>query len=459
MTAAVPSAPARSLVPKRYHPDLLLYLTIIFAWFSVWRFQELWPIIGKLQVSFLTEIALTAAFFTDTSPLRRLKWAKSKVFYVPFILLGIMVLGLPFNLYPGQAVVIIEKDFAPTLLLMMVVSTSMREDSDLDWFAFLHLVGAIVYSFWVYLYVPMGWNGRLGDLVYYDANDFGLLLVCTIPFAVYFLRPGVVGWKRLVALFGLALFVVMVMKTGSRGAFLGFIAVMAFILVRYRAVPARMRVGAVAGGVALLLVLGSSTYWNMMRSIAHPQDDYNLTDPVGRKAVWKRGIGYMLMRPVFGVGVGSFGQAEGRLSAVSKEFASENRGLKWSTAHNAFVLVGAELGLGGLIAFVFMIVASVRTLAAVRAPPQGNAQVLLADEAYAQMLIGSLIGYCVAGFFISASYFSYLYVIVGLVVAQQAVLKRRAAGRSSAPVPRAAEPTERSSRRQRFGKAHWAPAG
>ncbi|HPQ16683.1 MAG TPA: FtsX-like permease family protein, partial [Bryobacteraceae bacterium] len=39
-------------------------------------------------------------------------------------------------------------------------------------------------------------DGRLGGLVYDDANDFALVMVATIPFAVYLLKFGRKGLRR-----------------------------------------------------------------------------------------------------------------------------------------------------------------------------------------------------------------------------------------------------------------------
>lgn len=439
-------------------PDTLLYIAALFVFASVWRFQDLWPILGKLKLSLLVEIALAVLFFTDSSPVRKLKWSWSPIFMCPLLLLGIMIIGLPLSLYPGLGLVIIEKDFMPTVLLFTVVAISMRESRDLEWFALALFVGALVYSLWVYIYIPVGSSGRLGNLEYYDANDLSVLIDCTIPISVYFLRPGVTGWKRLLALFGLALLVVMLMKTGSRGGFLGFIAVMLYILFRYRGVPKRLRIAAVAGGAIILVGAGSTAYFTLMRSILHPESDYNSTSDTGRKAIWKRGIGYMLAHPVVGVGVGSFGQAEGRLSTISKEYASSDRGLKWSTAHNSFVLAGAELGITGLVIFIAMIYGSMRVLARIRTDPQKTSVVTDSDEAYAQMLIGSLVGYCVAAFFVSGTYFAYLYVIIGLGVALKAVLRRRTARSANAVVLQPSGTATRV-RRVRPARAHWSPAG
>jgi hypothetical protein len=49
------------------------------------------------------------------------------------------------------------------------------------------------------------------------------------------------------------------------------------------------------------------------------------------------------------------------------------------------------------------------------------------ERALAQMLIGALIGYCVAGFFVSAEYFAYLYFMLALAVGLTKVIRARAA--------------------------------
>lgn len=447
---------------RRLAPDALLYATVLFLWMSVWRFQELWPILGKLQVSILLEVVLLVMVIASLSSSRTIRWVKSPVFYIPFLLLGLMIVGVPTNLWPGQAVNFIMKDFGPTLLLYTAVSVSVRESGDLDWLAFAHLVGAAVYSAWIYLYVPVGANARLGGLVYYDANDFGLLIVCTIPFAVYFARPGVVFWKRLFAVASLALFVVMLIKTGSRGGFMAFIGVMAFILVAFRSIPATLRIGAVAGGFLLLFAMGSAAYWEMMSTMLHPKDDYNMTGDVGRKAIWHRGVGYMVTHPLVGVGVRAFGTAEGTISSIAKEFAAEDRGLKWSTAHNSFVLVGAELGIGGLILFTAMIGGSFKRLSDLAKASRTSDLITDDDAAFAQTLSASLVGFCIAGFFVSATYFPYLYVIIGLVVAQRGVMRlrfaRAAKSHGKAGAPAATAPV-RSRHSPEVPEPHWAPTG
>lgn len=457
-TAAI--QPQQRAKRRRYSPDLLMYVTAAFLWTSVWRFQDLWPIIGKLQLPIILELALAVTLMTSLHGPRNLKWTRCRIFAIPLIMLAIMVAGIPISLWPGKTLTFVTKDFAPSILLMAAVAISLRESDDLNWLAFAHLVGATIYSVYIYIFIPVASGGRLGNLVYYDANDFALLVVCAIPFAIYFLRPGVAIWKRVFALLALALFVQMVIKSGSRGGFIALIVLTVYIVVAFRAIPTKLRLSTVAIGLAMMVTLGSSSYWDMMRSILHPKDDYNMNSQVGRKFIWKRGIGYMFTHPVLGVGAAAFEQAEGTLSEISRQYAQENRGLKWSTAHNSFVLVGAELGIGGLVLFVTMIGTSFDHLSRIKAGPRGDPLVTPEDAAFAQMLIASLIAFCVAGFFVSGAYFSFLYALIGLVIAEDSLRRRRLARGAGQPIAQAAIPTGSARRgRNEITRTHWAPTG
>lgn len=421
------TAATRFLSGESFKPDVLLYAIALFNWVAVWRIQDLFPILGTMQLAILSQLTLLVLFISDKSPLRRISYLKSPVTTMVMVLLGLMIIGMPLSLWPGQTFNFLLKDYVPTLLLMTAIATAVRDERDLEWLAFSHLVGAAIYNFKIFLSFEVGASGRLGGLVYYDSNDLAMLIACTIPFAIYFLRPGVAVWKRLFALATLGVFVLLIIKSGSRGGFLGFIGVMGYILLRFRAMPARLRIGAAVGGVLILLVAGSSSYWEMMATLLNPADDYNLTEDVGRSAVWKRGIGYMFSNPILGVGAKAFPQAEGMLSELSRQYAARGQGIKWSVAHNSFVEIGAELGIIGFLAFVVMLGSAFVMLIRVGKGKDvtGANSAIPGDAAFSQMLIGSLISFCICGFFISAEYFPLLYVLLGLLLAQQTLMKRR----------------------------------
>ena len=89
-------------------------------------------------------------------------------------------------------------------------------------------------------------------------------------------------------------------------------------------------------------------YWRQMQSILSPKQDYNYTSKDGRKEVAKRGIGYMLARPVFGLGIGNFEKAECSISEKALNTPA-GHGIRCLPPHNSFVQAGAELGVPGLI--------------------------------------------------------------------------------------------------------------
>src|SRR6185437_8741216 len=94
---------------RRYRPDALMYVTAAFVWISVWRFQDLWPIIGKVQIPMLLELLLAGTLATSLRGARNPKWLKSRIFLIPFLMLALMIVGLPLSLWRGWSFTFIIK--------------------------------------------------------------------------------------------------------------------------------------------------------------------------------------------------------------------------------------------------------------------------------------------------------------------------------------------------------------
>ena len=151
-----------------------------------------------------------------------------------------------------------------------------------------------------------------------------------------------------------------------------------------------------------------------MGTMRNPEEDYNYTETGGRVAIWKRGLGYMAEHPIVGVGLGNFGAAEA-FSDRNRARTAAGKGWQTSAAHNSFIQAGVESGVTGLAIFLALLVVSIRACSW-RAPP--NATPAELDElAIARALAGGLVGYCVAGFFLSQAYSPLLYCLLGLVAA------------------------------------------
>src|SRR5690606_7342612 len=159
------------------------------------------------------------------------------------------------------------------------------------------------------------------------------------------------------------------------------------------------------------------------RTILNPSEDYNWSgnSESGRMEGWKRGIGYMLRRPLTGVGARAFPVAEGQLSPLA-ERQQYGMGVKWSAAHNSFVAIGAELGVFWAARGVFVLYACVLLQLdadkAERGVSSGRARAERTSDAafLGQALAGTIVGYVICGSFPSRAYAAYMFIIYALMV-------------------------------------------
>lgn len=412
----------------------LLYALLAAILGHVWRLQDLFPLLGKLKFVVVASVLAFGLWLADTDQRRSLATLRHPIAGYALAILALMVLSVPGGVYPGLSFGFIVQDHVKTMLLMILLGAAVRTLRDVEYLVWAQILGAAIYSVFVLTTFEIDIGGRLGDLVYYDANDLGMLLVCTLPLVVYFLRSGA-GWgQRLLAAGILPVLIEAIIKTGSRGAFLGFIAVVAFIVIHFRAFPKRLRYGGTAAVLCLLLLTAGDSYWELMRTLLNPQDDYNWAGNAeeGRMEVWKRGIGYMIRYPL-GVGANAFPAAEGMVSPLAAR-QQYGVGLKWSAAHNSFVQIGAELGVVGLVCFLLLLGSAFLFCWRLARTPRsgGEAQATLGEA-----LCATLVGYVVAGFFLSQAYAPYMYATYGIVLGLVKVTRRAGA---EALLPRRALP-------------------
>ena len=409
--------------------DTLQVALAILVFMQVWRVQDLFPVLALYGLPILATCVTLLLFVLDRDPRRRLSRLNQPVVLSTLGLLALVALSVPGSLYPSWSLDFLVKGYLRTVLLMLLVAGSVRGFADLRRLAWLQIAGVTLYSAAVTAQFRVGSNGRLEVLSFYDVNDLALLIVSSLPLGLYLWRRPAGLVTRLLLTAATVFLMMTLAKTGSRGGFVAFVAVAAYLLLQFRSISRVKRAGAVGLLAILLAVSASSSYFERIQTILHPSRDYNWSgaSEVGRMEIWKRGIGYMLSHPVFGVGARSFAVAEGELAPEAR-LQSYGRGFKWSEAHNAFIEIGAELGVMGLILFVTLLVSAFALLSRIRRKAIGEAPFL------AQALITSLIGVVVAAMFLSQAYSAYLYTLLGMSLGL---------ARIASPMRRLALPTER----------------
>jgi O-antigen ligase len=180
--------------------------------------------------------------------------------------------------------------------------------------------------------------------------------------------------------------------TFSRGGFLGFICVAAFLVWKF---GRRNRV--IFGAFALTLVLvavalAPSAY---RIRLATTDDD----SAVARTDELKRSIFVAATHPVFGVGMDNY-----------IIFSNTNK-----ASHNAYTQVAAEMGLVALLMYVCFLLSPLKNL---RRVEQATREIKRRPLTY-YLAIGfqaSLVGYMVVSFFASVAYQWYAYYLVAYAV-------------------------------------------
>ncbi len=318
------------------------------------------------------------------------------------VIVALGAFGVPLSIWPTNSALFLTQVLVPLLLLFIAASAAIvdRATARLCIMVLVFAVGADAAYLLAGLAPLMAGRPYIG--IGLDPNESAALFVLVFPFAIALGSGG--GRTRWLAFAIAGMLAAAVVKTGSRGGVIA-LAVVALALIA-RAGPRRRLTYLVAiavCGIGLALAT-DDTMIERMSSLTQPRADYNITDREGRLQVWRRGVGYMATHPVLGIGLDNFEIAEGVLSGK----VNRGYGIRYTAAHNAFIQIGAELGVLGLAAFVVALWSAARGCHRVlRAAARDHAaRPRLADEEtrLATAALCAILGVATAGLFLSLAY-------------------------------------------------------
>lgn len=426
------STPRRRPPPQRrgrvrWPPALRYTLPLVVLVFAG-RAHEAVPGLGGLPLGNVAVVLAAAAIvLTGWSDRFGVPFKSPHVRYI-YAFMALAALSAPFALWTGAAI----SAFTTMLklwLLFILILTTVTHPEHLRTLAFAFVLsGAFLVS--GYFLEGLGFSGlRERQTLAFDRNEVAAVAAMGVPFAVAWAATA--SRRRWIGYGFAGVLIAGIVLTGSRGGFLALLAVGGMFLVQSRVLSTSRKMAVVGLAVATVTVAGSDDFWSRIESIfVNPTEDYNFQSREGRIEIWKRGLGYVSERPVTGVGMGNFPVAEG------DALQDLGYGVKWSTAHNAYILVAAELGVPALLVFVMLLVATYRAgglayrrLRRARDPPS---RVL---AALGQATQQSLVGFAVGAVFLSLSY-SVAFVFI-VAVGSSIALLTRAAIRRQVPAPSA----------------------
>ncbi|HJQ69865.1 MAG TPA: O-antigen ligase family protein [Blastocatellia bacterium] len=240
-------------------------------------------------------------------------------------------------------------------------------------------------------------EGAIGGM-FGNANDFAAALNMVLPLAVA-LALTTKGIARLVYLTCAAILSVAVVVSFSRGGFLTLVAMGGFMLWK---VGRHNRTTTVLAALMLFAVFSlamPNAYGDRLFTILNTEQDAT-GSAQERQALMLRAVVIAVRHPVTGIGIGNIGAYMDKVT------------------HNSYIEIAAELGAAGLVAYLMLIFAPMRSLKRLEKRTEDFARPRDREFYYLSLGIhATIIGYIISSFFASYQYFWYLYYPIAYAIA------------------------------------------
>ncbi len=419
---------------------VLFILTVL----TISRVHQQYPILEKLRPALLLVVASVGYAYLNPRYLTRANilslWPARMVALLAVWACGSAVFGISL----GASATFILSTYVKILAYAVLIMVAIRQVRDLYTFVWAYVVSCGILAYFSIFVFGLSrstnsYVSRLSNLYTYDSNDVCVVLMVGLPLTLLLLSVERGARRAFLALILLGISAT-VARSGSRGGFIALLAVALAALLFVNGVSPAKRLAVLLVALTTLAVAAPPGYWEQMRTILKPKEDYNYYDREGRKAVMERGIGYMNSYPIFGLGIGNFSRAECTISSkISPSYL--NGPLRCTPPHNSYVESGAEMGYPGLLIWgslvLGLIVAPLRLRRRLpRSLMRGTdaERFLYAATSYFAV---AAVGFAVNSFFVSFAWMDPLYflaaLLTGLYVSMRAEFGARAPGAAGPP--------------------------
>jgi len=252
-----------------------------------------------------------------------------------------------------------------------------------------------------------------------DNNNFAVALLMTLPLMNYLRMQTANFFLRMGLLVALAVSLLAVLGSYSRGAFLavGALAIVAWWRSRNK-ITYIIAAAAVAYPIYKFM---PQAYFNRLNTLNNVDDDASFQ---GRVSAWR--VAFAYARDHFPVGSGLDGTQEARI------FFQYAPGEQFHAAHSIYFEVLGDGGFMGLAIFLTIIILALINCSRIRKVTRNRPELLWARD-LATMIQLSLIAYLVGGAALSLAYYDMFYIWVLLLPPLWHLVKHREIQRANVP--------------------------
>src|SRR6185436_483008 len=208
---------ARSAREADLRWDPLMFCIAGYVLVAVGRVHQLFPVLALFRPAILMGALAMLFFLRDASSVRRVRWVIVPTTRCVIAFLLWMALSMPGALVRSTSFDLLFGNFIKTFLMFLIIAAGVRGVRDVERIALAYLASAALYAAVIISRFNLGEgdNWRLGDLYYYDANDFATFAVTAMPIALYAIHRARANYQRVLGAAALALLTIAFVRSGS----------------------------------------------------------------------------------------------------------------------------------------------------------------------------------------------------------------------------------------------------
>lgn len=313
-----------------------------------------------------------------------------------------LFISVPFSFWPSLSIEV-AMDFLKVLVFYFIFVNVVKKFSYLRSVSLVALTCIIILclsTIYSYFLETERAASIIGSGLFGDANDLALILVTGIPLSGFVKMGRKPGLAMNALQWGIVfLLITGIITTASRGGFLGLISVLIVFIIKGKNKISGIIMLSLAAIIFVVFIPADISH--RYSTIGTYEED---ASAMGRINAWKAGIQMMVTRPLNGVGAGCFGMAYG---TAYQPGGGQGR---WTAPHNTLIQVGAETGLTGLAAFLYLYFFCIIRLKNLSLSSQKEIGMKIVETR--NIIIASLIGYGVCALFLTQAFNFMFYFLI-----------------------------------------------
>ncbi len=402
-----------TLIWKQMKSEPFYFWTLCcYLLFEYVRPQSVWKTIDVLPYAQIFILLTIAGLFTEKNIYKYGNLA-NKLVIAFAIIINISMLNSFFGIYEFDKFV---ERFLVWMIIYFMIILVVNTEKRFFIFLFLFIIFNIKMSqhgFRSWVMSGFGftdWGVTCSPGFFQNSGECGAEMAIFLPIGFYacvILKDYFNGWKYYlfwfmpISAFGTAI------ASSSRGALLACACAMIWITAK-----SQYKIRAIAGLSILAVLVILIVPPEFMARFESAGDDSTSTQ---RLEYWKAGLEIMHNFPVLGVGFAQW-------VPFYRAFYEADYFFGVQLPHNIFIEVGAEMGYVGLSVFILLIVYTFVLNARTRKICTQNDKFIFY---FAHAFDAALIGYLVAGFFVTITYYPFFWVNLAFTVSLHTVARRK----------------------------------